>query len=288
MTGVTTVADFRVGDMAAGGQGAPLVPYADWALFTHPTRARIVQNIGGIGNLTFLPPRAELDDVVAFDTGPGNMLIDAVVAQLTGGRMIFDRDGRLAARGTVSERLLGNMMSHPYLAKRPPKTTGREEFGEEYVRHIMEWAGRSHHGKPVPKIGAERQFRPTGKGRERLRDEDIVATATAFTAASIANAYERFVFPELDAGRRSALQVILGGGGAKNPTLRRMLAERLGGAELLTHEDFGLANAAKEALAFAILAHETLLGHPGNVPAATGARRPVVLGKIVVQRLPRC
>ena len=257
-TGITTVADFRVRDMAAGGQGAPLVPYADWALFTDKTRPRIVQNIGGIGNLTFLPPRAELADVIAFDTGPGNMVMDALVTALTRGRQTFDRAGRWAARGHVSEKLLAEMMTHPYLRRRPPKTTGREEFGGMFLSRTLASARRL-----------------------RLRPEDMVPTATAFTAATIADAYRRFVFPKLKAGGRSAMQIILGGGGAKNPTLRRMLAGQIGAGELLTHEDFGIANAAKEALAFAILAHETLLGNPGNVPTATGARRATVLGKIV-------
>jgi anhydro-N-acetylmuramic acid kinase len=257
-TGIATVADFRVRDMAAGGQGAPLVPYADWALFTDRARPRLVQNIGGIGNLTFLPPRAELGDVIAFDTGPGNMVIDGVVTALTAGRQNFDREGRFAAQGHVSEKLLADLMTHPFLRRRPPKTTGREEFGEVLVKRLLA-AGR----------------------RLRLRPEDMVASATAFTAASMADAYRRFVFQKLKAGDLGKLQIILGGGGAKNPTLRRMLAERIGVGELLTHENFGIANAAKEALAFAILAHETLLGKPGNVPNATGARRAVVLGKIV-------
>jgi anhydro-N-acetylmuramic acid kinase len=257
-TGIRTVADFRVGDMAAGGQGAPLVPYADWALFTDAARPRIVQNIGGIGNLTFLPPHARLDEVLAFDTGPGNMVMDGAMAALTGGRHSFDRDGRWAARGRVSEKLLTEMMAHPFLRRRPPKTTGREEFGEMFLRRVLASARRQH-----------------------LRAEDILATATAFTAASIAEAYRRFVFPRLKRAQLDDLQIILGGGGARNPTLRGMLAERLGVGELLTHEDFGIANAAKEALAFAILAHETLRGRPGNVPSATGARRAVVLGKIV-------
>ncbi len=257
-TGITTVADFRVRNLAAGGQGAPLVPYADWALFTDPRRPRIVQNIGGIGNLTFLPARAELGDVVAFDTGPGNMVIDAVVTALTRGRQGFDRDGRLAARGRVSEKLLAEVMAHSFLRRSPPKTTGREEFGEMFVSRLLASARRM-----------------------RLRAEDTVATATAFTAESIADAYRRFVFPKLRPSEQRGLQIILGGGGAKNPTLRRMLTERIGAGELLTHEDFGIANGAKEALAFAILAHETLLGRPANVPSATGARRAVVLGKIV-------
>ena len=263
-TGITTVADFRVRDMAAGGQGAPLVPYADWALFTDETRPRIVQNIGGIGNLTFLPPGAELSEVVAFDTGPGNMVIDGAVSALSGGRQSYDRDGRCAARGRVSDNLLRELMRHPFLRRKPPKTTGREEFGEMCVR---------------PALAAARRL--------RLSDADTVATLTAFTAASIAEAYERYVFPRLCSGELPKLQLILGGGGARNLTLRRMLSQRLGCGELLTHEDFGIANAAKEALAFAILARATLLGRPGNVPSATGARRAVVLGKMVPGRIPK-
>jgi anhydro-N-acetylmuramic acid kinase len=257
-TGITTVADFRVRDMAAGGQGAPLVPFADWALFTDNFRPRIVQNIGGIGNLTFLPPRTKLEEVIAFDTGPGNMVLDAVVSELSGGRESYDREGRWASRGKVSQKLLAEMMSHPFLKKHPPKTTGREEFGEPFVQQILRSARRV-----------------------RLRAEDIVSTTTAFTASSIAEAYRCFVFPKLNHARLTKLQIILGGGGAKNPTLRRMLEERVPHVAFLTHEDFGIANSAKEALAFAILAHETLAGRPGNVPAATGARKAVVLGKIV-------
>lgn len=263
-TGITTIADFRVRDMAAGGQGAPLVPFADWALFTDETRPRVVQNIGGIGNLTFLRPRARLEDVIAFDTGPGNMVIDAVVSSLSNGRQSYDRNGHWAARGKVSEKLLGEMLSHPFFKRHPPKTTGREEFGEPFVQEIL---------------GSAR--------RMRLPDDDILATATAFTVRSIADAYQRFVLPQLKPDEREKLQIILGGGGAKNRTLRRMLREELEGVEFFTPENFGIANSAKEALAFAILAHETLAGRPGNVPRATGAKKSVVLGKILpgAQRL---
>ena len=277
-TGITTVADFRVRDMAAGGQGAPLVAYADWALFTHNARPRIVQNIGGIANLTFLPPGAELEEVLAFDTGPGNMVIDAVATVLSGGRRSFDKDGRWADRGQVSEKLLAQLMAHPFLRRPPPKTTGREEFGEPFVRRLLASARRM-----------------------RLRGEDIVATVTAFTAASIADAWVRFVFPALKANDGSKVEVILGGGGAKNQTLWRMLSEsrpvgmrttilrraamRPNEIQILTHEDFGIANSAKEALAFAILAYETLHGRASNVPQATGARHRVVLGKILPESI---
>ena len=257
-TGITTVADFRVRDMAAGGQGGPLVPYADWVLFTDKVRPRIVQNIGGIGNLTFLPPRAKLEQVLAFDTGPGNMVIDGLSAALTSGRQTFDKDGRMASRGLACETLLAELLAHPFIGRRPPKTNGREEFGEDFIRQVQ--------------LAARRRG---------LSNVDLVATATAFTAASIAEAYRRFVFPRLKPKQLSQCQIILGGGGAENPVLRRMLRERTGAGQILTHEDFGIVNAAKEALAFAILAHETLQGRPGNVPSATGARRPVVLGSVV-------
>lgn len=256
-TGITTVADFRVADMAAGGQGAPLVPYADWVLLTDDARPRIVQNIGGIGNLTFLPAGAHIDDVMAFDTGPGNMVIDGIVSLLTKGKRSFDEAGRWAAKGIVSHELLAEMMSHPFLKRHPPKTTGREEFGRPFIEKALLTARKL-----------------------RLKREDLVATATAFTAETIADAYRRFAFPKLMLDGVKELQIILGGGGAKNPVLRAMLTQRLGG-EIYTHEDFGIDNSAKEALAFAILAHETLQGKPSNVPAATGARRPMVLGKVI-------
>jgi len=237
------------------------VPYVDWVLFTDAARPRIVQNIGGIGNLTFLPARAKLEDVIAFDTGPGNMVMDALVVRATRGRQSYDRDGLWAARGRVSARLLSELMAHPFLRRSPPKTTGREEFGETFVQRVV-----------------------TLGGRLRLRDEDLIATATAYTAATIAAAYRRLVFPRLTPRALGQLQIILGGGGAENPVLRRMLWERLGTGALLTHADLGVANSAKEALAFAILAHATLLGRPANVPNATGARRAVVLGKVIAGR----
>lgn len=257
-TGITTIADFRTRDMAAGGQGAPLVPFADWAMFTHPRRPRIVQNLGGIGNLTFLPAAATLNDVIAFDTGPANMVVDALVSKLTRGRQAFDRDGRIAGRGRISAKLLAECLRHPFIKRRPPKTTGREEFGETFVQWLL------------------------GRARKlKLSDADLVATATDFTAATIAEACGRFIFPKLAAHELKQLQIILGGGGVKNPTLTRMLLGRINAGTLVTHEDFGIDSSAKEALAFAILAHQTLLRRPGNVPSATGARHAVVLGKIV-------
>ncbi len=257
-TGITTVGDFRVGDMAAGGQGAPLVPLVDWTLFTDPRVPRIIQNIGGIGNLTFLSPAAKLEAVRAFDTGPGNMVMDAIASHISKGAKQYDTDGRIAARGKVSASLLAELMTHPFIGRKPPKTTGREEFGSAFVEHMLKSA-RSL----------------------RLRGEDVMATATAFTAESVVDAYRRFVFPLIPRQRLGKLQVILGGGGAKNATLRRMLEQRLGSVDLKTHEDFGIGNSEKEALAFALLAFRTLHGLPGNVPSATGARHPVVLGKVI-------
>jgi len=259
-TGVTTIADFRVRDMAAGGQGAPLVPFADWILFTDDKRPRILQNIGGIGNLTFLPAGAKQDEVIAFDTGPGNMVIDGIVTILSRGQQTFDRWGAWASRGSVSKKLLGELMAHPFLRKHPPRTTGREEFGEPFAHRVL-----------------------TRGKRLRLKPEDIIATATAFTVVSIADAYRRFVFPKLSVRDLQKLQIILGGGGAKNKELRRMLKDQIDEpCSLLTLDDLGIDNAAKESLAFAMFAHETLLGHPSNIPGATGANRAVVLGKIVL------
>jgi anhydro-N-acetylmuramic acid kinase len=258
-TGITTISDFRVGDMAAGGQGAPLVPYTDWVLFTDKKHPRIVQNIGGIGNLTFLPVGAKPGEVIAFDTGPGNMLIDAVMTELSHGKLSYDHDGKLAAKGKVSEKLLEELMRHPYLKRRPPKTTGREEFGETFLKHVI----------------------VSGK-RLEIKNEDLVATVTAFTAKTIGEAYRRFVFPKLSQSARAKTQIILGGGGAKNPTLKGMIQAEVGTAQVFTHDDFGVDNSAKEALAFAIMAHETLAGVPSNVPSATGANRAVVLGKITL------
>lgn len=250
-TGITTVADMRVADVAVGGEGAPLVSYVDWLLFRHPTHARAVQNIGGIANVTYLPPGDDRSEVIAFDTGPGNMLIDDAVRRATDGQSSFDRDGRLAAQGHVDDELLARLMEHPYLSRRPPKTTGREQFGAFFGAKVWQEA------------------------RERgLRPEDIVATLTAFTAASIADAYRRFL-------PRMPEEVILGGGGANNPTLVAMLRQRLRPARVISHRDLGMTDDAKEAVAFAVLAYEAVHGRPGNLPSCTGAKARVVLGKIV-------
>ncbi len=251
ITGIPVVSNFRTRDMAAGGQGAPMVPYLDRLLFTHPTLVRALQNIGGIGNVTYLPagngPSAA---VLAFDTGPGNMLMDYAASRATGGAWEYDRDGALAARGKVDEALLAELMTEPYLRLSPPKTTGRELFGVQLGAQV--WA--------------------QAKAR-RLSDADIVATMTAFTAASIVQAYRDFL-PAMPG------EVIVSGGGALNPTLMAMLRAELAPARVLTSGDLGLPVEAKEAVAFALLAYETWHGRPGNLPAATGARKAVVLGNI--------
>ncbi len=248
-TGITTIADFRVADMAAGGQGAPLVSYVDYLLFGHAVKTRAVQNIGGIANVTLLPAGCSHAEVLAFDTGPGNMLIDHAVRRATGGQLRYDRDGQLASQGRVDEGLLGELMSHAFLTRSPPKTTGREEFGSPFGDRV--WQRAKDHS---------------------MADQDIVATLTAFTARSIAHAYCCFLPP--------VEEVILGGGGGHNPVLRQMIMRDLAPARVLMHEDFGFSSDAKEALAFAVLAYEAWHGRPGNLPSATGASRRVVLGKI--------
>lgn len=250
-TGITTISNFRPRDVAAGGQGAPLTAYADWLLLRHPTVWRAVQNIGGIGNVTFLPPLADaVNPPLAFDTGPGNALIDGAVAIFTNGRAAYDRDGALARQGMVDEGWLRVLLSHPYYERRPPKTTGRELFG------------------------AAEAARLAAEGRARgLDDGSIAATLTALTAASIADAYRRFA-PAPPA------EVFLGGGGRFNPVLVERLRAELPGSRLLAHEDIGLSSKHKEALVFALLAYESWHARPGTLPALTGAAHPVVLGQI--------
>ena len=250
-TGITTVAEFRPRDVAAGGEGAPLVPLADYLLFADRRRARAVQNIGGIANVTYLPAGGEPGGIVAFDTGPGNMVIDRLAGRVSGGRLRCDRGGRLARKGRVHDTLLRELMGHPYLRRRPPKSTGREAFGRAFADDLFRRARR-----------------------RRIDGLDVLATATAWTAASIAEAYRRFLPAWPD-------EVILCGGGARNAALTDMLAERLAPAAVRTTDEFGLSADAKEAVSFALLAAETIRGRCGNVPAATGARRPVVLGKII-------
>lgn len=252
-TGVTTVADFRPADIAHGGQGAPLVPYVHWLLFRHLRRGRVINNIGGIAHPTFLPARGGVDDIVAFDAGPGNMLIDAVTARITNGRLSYDRDGRLARAGRVDATLLRELMRHPFLRRRPPKSTGREAFGAPVVDRLLA-------------LGRRRQ----------LRDADLVATATAFTVRALGDAYRRFLLPR---GRID--EVYFCGGGSRNPVLMDMLRQELSFARVGVVDELGINGDALEAVAFAVLAVETVRGRPTNVTAVTGARTAAVLGKIV-------
>lgn len=250
-TGITTVADFRPRDMAAGGEGAPLVPYADYFLFGRSRLSSAVQNIGGIANVTFLPRGCKQNDIIAFDTGPGNMVIDSIIRLISGGKQRLDLGGKMAAQGTVDKSLLNEMLRHPFLRWHPPKSTGREEFGVSFADKIYQNAAQ--------------------KG---LSDTDIVATVTAFTANSIARAYHQFLPTIPD-------EVILCGGGSHNNTLVEMLRSELPNAKMLSTEDFGIGVDAKEAVSFAILAWATIKGLTNNVPSVTGADRPVVLGKII-------
>jgi len=252
--GAPVVSDFRPADMAAGGKGAPLVPYLDYLLFRDPKIGRIVQNIGGIANLTAIPAAADASGVLAFDTGPGNMVIDAIMQALY--RKQFDRGGKIGASGKVIESVLERTLRSRFFRAKPPKTAGREEFGREFVREFLRQCGRA-------------------------RKEDVVTTATALTARSIADAVRRFVVPTLGSSAKLR-EMILSGGGARNATLVAMLAERLAplGATLRFSDEFGLPSEAKEAMAFAVLAYETWNRRPSSVPSATGAKRAAVLGKI--------
>lgn len=254
--GVPVASDFRPADIAAGGKGAPLVPYLDYLWFRDGRVGRIVQNIGGIANLTAIPTGASAESVLAFDTGPGNMVIDAVTDELYG--KPFDRGGKIAASGKVIEPVVAQVLRRAFFRARPPKTAGREEFGQEFVREFLRSCGR-------------------------VRKQDIVATATALTARSIADAIDRFVISKSGSTATDGFrEMILSGGGAKNATLVAMLKEHLSplGIRLRLSDEFGLPSEAKEAVAFAVLAYETWNRRPANVPSATGAKRAAVLGKI--------
>ncbi len=252
-TGITTVADFRPRDIAAGGEGAPLSPYLHYHLFQNNKRGLAVQNLGGISNVTVIPARATINEILAFDNGPGNMLIDGVVERLTQGRVRYDKHGRRAAKGEVDRGLLKQLLKHPFIYQAPPKSTGREEFGSKLIDDIIRRAGR-----------------------KKMPTTDLLATLTAFTAHCIGISFEKFILP-----RYQLAEVVIGGGGVRNPVLMSMLKKRLKPIRILTFEDYNLSSDSIEAMAFALLAYETIQGRPGNIPAATGAARPVVLGKIV-------
>jgi anhydro-N-acetylmuramic acid kinase len=252
-TGITTVGDFRPADMAAGGQGAPLVPFVDFLLYRHPRIGRVALNIGGIANVTVIPAATKIEDVFAFDTGPGNMVIDALVRHFTRGRKGFDRNAEMAAKGKLIPGLLQTLLRDRYFSKLPPKTAGREQYGEKYVRSLfLAWRGIQ---------GAE--------------PEDAVRTATILTALSIVDAFNRFIAP-----KAKIRELIVSGGGAHNPLLMAQIETALNRVHVREAGELGVPGNAKEAFAFAVLACETLRKKPANVPGATGAKKAVVLGKV--------
>jgi anhydro-N-acetylmuramic acid kinase len=254
-TGVPVVSNFRARDIAAGGQGAPLVPYVDYLLFRHPRRMRVVLNIGGIANITVIPAGAQPEEVVAFDTGPGNMAIDALAREHTGGKLNYDRDGKIAASGRLDRELLGHLLDEPYYRRKPPKSAGREQYGSEFVARLK--ASR----RPLP---------------------DLIATATVLTAAAVAIGVAAATDRSLTAAAQKGLHadLICSGGGTHNPFLMRHLAALLPGWSISVSTDFGIDADAKEAIAFAILAYETWRRRPSNLPSATGARAAVLLGDL--------
>ena len=255
-TGAVTIADFRAADMAVGGEGAPLVPLVDHLLFAGH-EGRLLLNIGGISNITALPANADVSSVRAFDLGPGNMLIDAAVAHCTGGREHFDRGGERAARGRVDEALLAELMRHSFLQREPPKSTGREEFGEPFLSDILR--------------------------RGTWGDDDLIATLTAFTVQSISEGIRRFCLSaELKSKPGEFAKLWVGGGGVHNPRIMAGLQHALPGIAVQSLAELGVDPDAREALSFAVLANETLMGRTGNIPAVTRAQRPVVLGKIAL------
>ncbi|WHZ23556.1 MAG: anhydro-N-acetylmuramic acid kinase [Nitrospira sp.] len=252
-TGITTVANFRARDLAAGGEGAPLVPYAHAAAFGHATRGRLIVNIGGISNVTYLPPGGGISDLQAFDTGPGNMVSDAIVREATKGKRSYDVGGRWARRGTVNRLLLTDLMDHPFLTRRPPKSTGREEFGSSFVDDLL------------------------AKQRKAcLSVEDLLATCAAWTAGAIASS-RRWVTGTID-------DVIVGGGGVYNSAVMGSIRQVFAPTRVSTFDDCGWDSKAFEATAFALLAHDTYHGQCTNVPQVTGARHPVLLGSVVPGR----
>ena len=252
--GIPVVSDFRPADMAVGGKGAPLVPFLDYILYRHRRYGRIVQNLGGIANLTAIPPRAQPEQVIAFDTGPGNMVIDAVTEHLFD--CPYDRSGRLAAKGKPVDGVLRELLRHPFFRQTPPRTAGREQFGREFIRDFLRMCRRAD-------------------------EHDIVTTATALTARSIAISVRKFVLPLVEPPERFR-EFVISGGGTKNLTLMRMICEELSSLKIRvrTSDDFGMPSEAKEAAAFALLAYETWRRLPSNVPSATGAQQPAILGKI--------
>ena len=251
-TGITTIADFRPADVAVNGQGAPLVPYADYLLYRNAKLGRVSLNLGGIANITVIPAAAKPSDVFAFDTGPANILIDALVAHFTKGLARCDRNARLASQGRRLPALLDDLLRDPYLKVPPPKSTGREYYGRDYTKRVLA-LGREHRAEP----------------------NDILRAVTIFTSLSIVDALNRFVLP-----KHKITQLIVSGGGVKNPLIVAQIAAALPDIEILPSSQLGVPEDAKEAYAFALLAYETWHQRPSNMPTATGARRPAILGKI--------
>lgn len=254
-TGITTVGDFRVADIAADGQGAPLSPYFHYEFFKNSGKNVAVQNFGGIGNVTYIPRHSSIENVIAFDTGPGNALIDSVVYHFSKGKMRMDRDGRIAEKGKIHHELLDLLMGHPFLKKIPPKSTSREEFGGIFLKNIISWSRR-----------------------KRIPFDDLLATLVAFTVNSVKHQYMRYLpFDKID-------EIVVCGGGARNPTIMKRLRETVAPIPVRIFDDYGISADAVEAITFALLARQCFFKIPANIPSATGAKHPVILGKIVPGR----
>ena len=247
-TGIRVISNFRVMDMASGGEGAPLVPYSEYVIYGSNEENVALQNIGGIGNVTVIPKGGDIDRIFAFDTGPGNMIIDEVCSRLF--NLAYDADGKIAATGKIQTDMLEDLMSHPYISSIPPKTTGREDFGQQFVDKVL-------------------------KKYSKRNSEDILSTVTMFTAKSIAENYKKFILDKIKLNK-----VVIGGGGAHNKTLLAYLREELPNITIVTQDDIGFSSDAKEAVAFVILGNETLHSSFSNVPSATGAKEKVILGNI--------
>jgi anhydro-N-acetylmuramic acid kinase len=249
LTGIPTVGNFRIGDVALGGEGAPLVPYFDYLIFGSDEINRLVLNIGGIANFTVLKRNCDVEEVIAFDTGPGNMVVDALVKIFF--RKDYDEDGKIAQSGTVSQELLSKMSQHPFIAKKPPKSTGREEFGSAFVEKILKWSEEIS-----------------------LDPKDIIATVSEFTAYAVYKNYEFFIKPNVKID-----EIIVSGGGAKNKFMVSAL-ERYFKVPVKLSDEFGISSDAKEAICFAVLANETISGNPANIKSVTGAVKRTILGGV--------
>ena len=247
-TGIPVIADFRKADMVVGGEGAPLTPYLDYVLHRDQEKNIILQNIGGIANLTYLPKDCEISEVIAFDTGPGNMMIDAAVKHFSGGAKSYDCDGFHAFKGKVNTRLLDELLTHHYYSRSPPKTTGREEFGEDFTWRVI-------------------------RNNSEIGRDDMIASLSALTVETIARSYEDFLPEPVD-------EVYVSGGGSYNPYLMKRLEERLDPIPVKAYDELEFSSEAKEALLFAVLANEHIMEAPSNIPSATGAKQSVILGTL--------